>query len=262
MPVEEINGTPLFYEMTGTGEPVVLVHGSWVDTQTWVLAAPALAETFQVIAYDRRGHGRSDCPPETGTVHDDGSDLAALITKLGIAPVNLVSNSFGAGTSLRLTIERPELVRRTVAHEPPLVALLADDPAAKPILDDFSESIEGVVRLFEAGDYAGAAKQFVEHVALGPGTWSQLPQPVQESFVRHAPTFLGEMNDPDALAIDVERLGRVSTPVMLSQGDQSPPIFAPIVERLGAMLPGPARHTYVGAGHVPHLTNVDDYVPE
>ena len=36
-------------------------------------------------------------------------------------------------------------------------------------------------------------------VALGPGTWAQLPPPVQESFVRHAPTFLGEMNDPDAL---------------------------------------------------------------
>src|SRR3954469_8793758 len=166
MPVEEINGTPLAYEVLGAGEPLVLVHGSWGDRQTWVFAAPALANDFQVVMYDRRGHGESSGPPEAGTVHDDVADLAALIERLDLAPVNLVCNSFGGCVGLRLTVDRPDLVRRTVAHEPPLIELLADDPDAEAIAEDFTVSMEAVMQLLVAGEHAAAAERFVEDVAL------------------------------------------------------------------------------------------------
>lgn len=85
------------------------------ESQTWGFVVPGLAESFHVVAYDRRGHGNSGGPPEAGTVHDDMADLAALIEDLGIAPVNLVANSYGACIALRLTIERPDLVRRALS---------------------------------------------------------------------------------------------------------------------------------------------------
>lgn len=260
MPIEEINETPLSYEDTGEGEPLVLVHGSWGEGDTWGFVVPGFAESFRVVTYDRRGHGRSSGPPEQGTVYDDVADLAALIEKLGVAPANLVANSYGACIALRLTAQRPELVRRTAAHEPPFLPLLAGDPDAEPVFEQTAGSIGTVRERLEAGDHAGGAEQFVETVALGPGMWSQLPPPMQEMFVRHAPTFLGELNDPDALVIDLEAMGRVSTPVLLSGGDQSPPMFAPIVERLAGGMPGAHRHTFTGAGHVPQLTHPDDYV--
>ncbi len=260
MPVEEINGTPLSYEETGDGEPLVLVHGSWGEGDTWGFVVPGLAESFRVVAYDRRGHGRSSGPPEEGTVHDDVADLVALIEKLHIAPVNLVANSYGACIALRLTAQQPELVRRTAAHEPPSMPLLAADPDAKPVFDQTAASLEVVRQLLEAGNYADAAERFVETIALGPGMWSQLPPEMRDMFVRHAPTVLGEMRDPDALTIDLPALGRVSTPLLLSKGDQSPPMFAPIIEQLARALPDAQRHTFAGAGHVPQLTHPDDYV--
>ncbi|HUF83275.1 MAG TPA: alpha/beta hydrolase [Acidimicrobiia bacterium] len=260
MPVEEINGTPLSYEETGEGEPLVLVHGSWGEGDTWGFVVPGLAESFRVVAYDRRGHGRSSGPPDEGTVHDDVADLAALIEKLGIAPASLAANSYGACIALGLTAQRPELVRRTAAHEPPFIPLLADDPDAKPVFDETAVSTEAVRVLLEAGDFAGGAERFVETVALGPGMWSQLPPEMRDMFVRHAPTFLGELRDPDALTIDLAALGRVSTPLLLTKGDQSPPMFAPIVEQLARAVPDAQRHTFTGAGHVPQLTNPDDYV--
>jgi hypothetical protein len=62
MSVAHVNGTNIFYELHGTGEPLVLVHGSWADTTQWELERPRLAGSFQVLVYDRRGHSRSERP--------------------------------------------------------------------------------------------------------------------------------------------------------------------------------------------------------
>jgi pimeloyl-ACP methyl ester carboxylesterase len=260
VPIDDVNGTPLFYETAGHGEPLVLVHGGWGDTEAWAFVVPGLAESFQVVTYDRRGHGQSGGAPEAGTVHDDVADLAALIEKLGIAPAHLAANSYGACISLRLTIERPDLVHRISVHEPPLTGLLAEDPVAASVFDEYSESLRVVQQLLEAGDHAGGAERFVETIAGGPGTWSQVPPPMHEKFVRHAPTALGELRDADAFTIDVEALRRVSTPVQLTQGDQSPPIFAPVIDRLARLLPSADRHTFTGAGHAPQMNHPRDYV--
>jgi pimeloyl-ACP methyl ester carboxylesterase len=219
-----------------------------------------LAESFSVITYDLRGHGRSTIdPPDAGDVHDDIADLAALIERLGIGPANVAGNSSGACIALRLTAERPDLVRRTLAHEPPSDWLLAGDPDVKAILDDYLESL-GVVRdLLESGAHRGAAERFVDTVAIGPGTWPMLPPPVQATFVRHAPAFLGQLNDSDALEIDLDALSTITTPLLLSQGEQSPPIFPPIMDRLAAKVTNAERRTLANAGHVPHSTNPDDY---
>jgi pimeloyl-ACP methyl ester carboxylesterase len=192
-------------------------------------------------------------------VHDDVDDLAALIELLGIAPTNLLGGSYGACIALRLTIERPDLVRRLSAFEPPLLGLLAEDPATKSVFDETTESLRVVKELLEAGDHAGGTERFVETIVGGPGTWSQIPPTMQEKFVRYAPTFLGELRDADAFTIDREALGRVSTPLQLTQGDLSAPMFAPIVEQLAGLLPTADRHSFTGAGHG-QMTDVGDFV--
>lgn len=145
MPTEEINGTTISYETTGDGEPLVLVHGAWADGHTWDFVVPALAKSFFVITYDLRGHGRSVIdPPDAGDVHDDIADLAALIDRLGIGPANVAGNSAGACIALRLTAEQPDLVRRTLAHEPPSDWLLAGDADVQAILENYLASLQGV----------------------------------------------------------------------------------------------------------------------
>ena len=142
MPTAPINGTTIFYEDTGTGAPLVLVHGSWVDHTSWDAVAPALSETFRVVNVDLRGHGKSLLDPaDAGTVHDDVADLAALIDHLGIAPVYVAGISSGACITLRLASEHASLVQRAFAHEPPCMTFLADDPENEPLLDAFGETI-------------------------------------------------------------------------------------------------------------------------
>ena len=118
-----------------------------------------------------------------------------------------------------------------------------------------------VRKRLERGDDTDGAQYFVEEVALGPGMWAMLPPEMQDIFVRNAPTFLGELRDADALRVDLDALEHVATPVLLTQGDQSPAMFAPIIDMLAGTLPNVRRQVMTGAGHVPQMTHPDDYVP-
>src|SRR5688572_6726003 len=116
-----VNGVRLHYEFTGNGEgPLVLVHGSWNSHHDWDLVVPGLGQSFQVLAYDRRGHSESERLDRQGSIVEDVADLAALINHLGLAPALVVGNSFGASIALRMAREHRTLLRGIIAHEPPL----------------------------------------------------------------------------------------------------------------------------------------------
>jgi pimeloyl-ACP methyl ester carboxylesterase len=261
MATAKVNGVRLFYELTGTGAvPLVLVHGSWDSHHDWDLVVPRLADAFRVLTYDRRGHSQSERPTGQGSVREDVADLAALIEYLGLVPVWVVGNSFGASITLRLAGERPDLFRGLIAHEPPLFSLLGDDPTLAPLLAEVHQGIGAVVERIASGDHAGAAEQFVETVALGPGMWAQVPPEVRQTFIENAPTFLDEASDAEQLAFDLDWLRAFSPPALLTRGDQSPPTFAPVVAKLAEALPRVEVVTFLGAGHIPHATHPEAYV--
>lgn len=257
----EVNGVRLYYELHGSGEPLVLVHGSWSDADTWGFVLARLAESFRVLVYDRRGHSRSDRLGTPGSVDEDGDDLAALLEALDLAPAHVVANSFGANIALRLACRRPEVFRSLSCHEPPLWSLLEDDPASLALLQRGAASLESVGRRIAEGDHEGAAEQFVDEVAFGPGAWAtQVPEPLRAVFVDNAPTFLDELRDPDQLSIDQDRVTRLVPPVRFTQGSQSPPTFPAVIDRLARLVPHATRETIQGAGHVPHLATPERFV--
>jgi pimeloyl-ACP methyl ester carboxylesterase len=260
MPLREFNHVKLWYECTGSGEPLVLVHGSWGDHHNWASVVPLLGQHFQVVAYDRRGHSQSESAPGQGSFAEDADDLGALIDDLGLAPAHVVGNSGGAAIALRLAGTRPELFRSLLVHEPPLVGLLDGRSDLEPMLQGFYARIQAVIELLHAGDMEAAARRFVETVAFGPGAWESLPPAVRDTFVRNAPTFLDETNDPDGLGLDVAALRSFDKPALVTTGTASPPFFAPIVEVVARALPRSRTHAFEGAGHVPHLSHPQQYV--
>ncbi|MFI7066061.1 alpha/beta fold hydrolase [Kribbella sp. NPDC050124] len=260
MATATVNGVDLYYAAEGSGPSLVLVHGSWGDADNWAQVVSRLAEHCAVVSYDRRGHSRSERPLTPDSVHEDVADLAALIEALDLAPAFVCGNSFGALITLRLAAARADLLRGIAVHEPPAVRLLSDDPAFAPVAEALARADAPVRDLLEAEENAAAAELFVETIALGPGQWAQLPEPLRQTFIRNAPTYLDELRDPDCDDLDLAALATYSEPALLTQGDQSPPMFAPILDRIAQALPHAKRHLYVGAGHVPHLTHPDDYV--
>jgi len=258
MPDVRVNGVSLRYVVHGKGPSVIMVHGSWGDADNWAQVLPLFAEHCQVVAYDRRGHSRSERPPAQGSVHEDVDDLAALVETLYLDPVFVCGNSFGALITLRLAHLRPELVRGIAVHEPPGIALL-DDPQSEPMAKAVTEAMAPVRRLLEAGQDAAAAELFVETVAFGKGAWAQLPPPLRDAFAGNAATYLDEMRDPDGLDLDMAALKAYWEPALLTGSDNSPPVFAPILDRIASALPQSERHVYAGGGHAPHNTQPEEY---
>jgi pimeloyl-ACP methyl ester carboxylesterase len=259
MPIEKINGVRIFLEEFGSGEPLVLVHGSWADHMEWPLLVPLLASRFRVTVYDRRGHSLSERLATQGSIHEDVADLAAIIERAG-APAHVLGNSMGGSISLRLAAERPELFQTLIVHEPPLFDLLRDDPETQPLIEAFDEGAREVMDALEAGNFEEGAKQFVDDVALGTGSWDNfVPDVAKTTLINNAPTFLDEMRDPGLLRIDTGALSRFSKPVLVSGGSASPPIFVPVLEKLAAVLPNATRKTFEGAGHLPHVSHPQEY---
>jgi pimeloyl-ACP methyl ester carboxylesterase len=83
---------------------------------------------------------------------------------------------------------------------------------------------------------------------------------MRQTFVFNAATWLDEMNESSAFMLDLGRLASFTQPALITQGDQSPPFFWAILDRIGTALPHAQHHTFRGAGHVPHVTHSADFV--
>jgi pimeloyl-ACP methyl ester carboxylesterase len=257
MPIEKINGVGIFIEEYGSGDTLVLVHGSWVDHMDWPFMVPLLSGRFRVVIYDRRGHSQSERLTTQGSVNEDAADLAAIIERAG-APAHVLGNSMGACISLRLAGQRPALFRTLMAHEPPAIGLLRGDPTIKPLTEALEGGIDPVVAHIEAGRPEEGARHFVEMI-VGPGFWDIVPEDSKRMMIDNAPTFVDETRDPESLNLDTAALSRFERPVLLTDGSASPPFFAAVLDKLGAVLPNAQRRTFEGAGHIPHVTHPQVY---
>lgn len=259
MPTALLNGVELYYEVTGTGDDVVLTHGSWTDADGWSAAVDALADQYRVVTWDRRGHSRSKDGEGPGSRAEDAADLATLIDHVGDGPVHLVGNSYGSTIALTLVTTRPDLVATAALHEPPLFDLLENsaDQAINAALTRFEQHIDIVVKMIEAGNHAGSAEYFVDNVALGPGAWTQLPDTRRSIMVANAATYLDELADPSVLSIEADALATTTVPLLFTQGTESPPLFQAVIEHVASLVPSALMHTYDGAGHLPHATHTE-----
>jgi pimeloyl-ACP methyl ester carboxylesterase len=131
-----------------------------------------LASQFRAVTYDRRGHSRSERSSEQGSAEQDAADLIELVERLDLAPVFVVGNSSGALITLRVAATRPDLLRGLSIHEPPGLALLADEPQMRPLLEGVGERISGVRVLLEDGKYAAARSGRFAGIMPAQSWWS------------------------------------------------------------------------------------------
>jgi len=116
----QANGIDYYYEIHGSGEPLLLLHGGLGSMDMFRSSLlPALAKTRQVIAVDLQGHGRTTLGDRPIDLVDIGNDLAVVQDKLGFKQVDVAGYSFGGGAGLRLAIQHPTLVRRLAVISAP-----------------------------------------------------------------------------------------------------------------------------------------------
>lgn len=108
----QVNGLKMYYEVHGTGRPLVLLHGAFGTVEGWENMLPTLSKNRQVIIIEQQGHGRTgdiDRPISQAQMADD---TAALLKQLNLKEVDVFGYSMGGGTGLQLAVRHPDLVKR------------------------------------------------------------------------------------------------------------------------------------------------------
>jgi pimeloyl-ACP methyl ester carboxylesterase len=108
------NGLNYYYEITGKGEPLLLLHGGLGSTDMFQPIMPRLTDHRQVIAIDLQGHGRTELGTRKFDLLAMGDDVATVVEKLGYRQVDVLGYSFGGGVGFRFAAQHPDKVRRLV----------------------------------------------------------------------------------------------------------------------------------------------------
>src|SRR5687768_11133906 len=110
-----VNGLDMYYEIHGTGQPLVLIHGAFSAIGTsFGKLLPELAKTRQVIAFELQAHGHTADIDRPLTLEGMADDVAAAIQQLELAPADVFGYSMGAFVALQLVVRHPKLVRKLV----------------------------------------------------------------------------------------------------------------------------------------------------
>ncbi len=94
----DVNGAHLYYEIAGSGQPLVPIHGHTLDTRMWDDQFELFSQQFQVIRYDMRGYGKS--VPQSHDSYAPADDLMALLKHLGLSHAHILGLSRGGGVAI------------------------------------------------------------------------------------------------------------------------------------------------------------------
>ena len=112
-----VNGLKMYYEVHGSGDPVVLLHGAFMTiTNNWTGWITELAKTRKVIAVEMQGHGRTADIERDISLENLADDVAALLDYLKIRKADVMGYSLGGGAAIQCAIRHPEKVRKIVSH--------------------------------------------------------------------------------------------------------------------------------------------------
>ncbi len=264
----DVDGTSLAYREQGGGDPVVLVHGGVSDLRTWHHQLPALAQGYRAIAYSRR-YARPNAEIPDGA--DDPldrhvDDLLALIEAKASGPAHLVSHSLGGVIALMAACRMPRRVRSLVLIEPPVfglfgqmplssgrfLSLLLTRPRLALALARFGARVMvPAARAFREGDDRRGVEIFGQGV-LGRTSFNTMPparyQQVWENRNPERAQILGK----GFPALDVAAIERLTQPVLILQGSDSPALFHRLNARLAELLPKSRIAEVADASHILH----------
>lgn len=189
-----INGTKLYYEIHGSGQPLLLLHGGMTSLADFGFMLPTFAKTRQAIAFDRQGHGRTADSDRPFTLENWADEAAALLDHLNIKQADVLGYSTGGEVALAFAMRHPKRVRKLVL----ISAIYNNDGYYPGILEGLKQA--------KANDLPPIMREMYEQFAPRPQDWENL---VKKS-VKSAATFSGWQK---------KDLRAISAPTLVMVGD-------------------------------------------
>jgi 2-hydroxy-6-oxonona-2,4-dienedioate hydrolase len=244
----------LYYELAGSGQPMVWIHAGVADSRQWNNEFAEFARDFRVLRYDQRGYGKS--VPVAGEF-SHLQDLTALLDALGIQqPLVLVGCSMGGGLALDFALAHPESVKALVMVGSGPAGLALDAP------DHPQEA--AALQAGEAGDLELQAELEAQIWFDGMGrtpdqvnqTMRSLALDMNRTALGHGAQQLGTRL-PNAKKPTIKQLNKLKIPVLIIVGEHDLPYLHAAADYMLKHLPDARKVVIEDAAHLPNLDHPD-----
>jgi pimeloyl-ACP methyl ester carboxylesterase len=228
------DGARIAYRASGSGDPVLFVHGSGTSSADWLFALPFLRERFTVVTMDRRGRGESGDGPKYA-MEREAEDVLAVLDAAGAEL--LVGHSYGALCSI-LAAERTDRLRRLVLYEPPIGVKEGRVAGLEELIarGELDAALEAFLRT------AGAPDEQLDAIRASPA-WAVLLEAV--------PTLPREVH---AAAAWRNPRGPIDVPLLFLLGaDTDSPVYLEGLDELHAAFPDIRVETLPAQRHIAHV---------
>ena len=174
-----VNGLEMYYEIHGTGQPLVVLHGAYMTIETMAEIVPSLAETRQLIAVELQGHGHTADIDRPLSYEQMADDVSALLTQIGIEKADVFGYSMGGGVALQDAVRHPEVVRKLVVASASYTSdgmypeLLAMIPTITPEVFSGSPIEEAYLRTAPKPEDFPNLVAKLKRLDMEPYTWPQ-----------------------------------------------------------------------------------------
>ena len=228
----EVNGYDMAYKETGSGVPIVLVHGALNDYRVWYAQEPEFSKKYRVIAVSLRHYY-----PEKWDGHGDGfsisqhaTDIANFIKKLNLGKVHLLGHSRGGAVVLNVAKEYPEVIKTLILEDASgMETLLPETPESQKLAAETKGLIDTFKKNLATGDIDMAARVFTDSLG-GPGAWAKRAPDQKQILFDNLGTVLGDAGDrPVTTCAQIQKF---DFPILLLTGERSPKRYG---EMFGAM---------------------------
>ena len=251
MKTATVNGVQLEYEITGSGEPVLLISPVLTDGFLPLLSERALAHRYRLIRYHKRGWAGSTHTPPPVNIADHVVDAAALLEHLDVPRAHIAGHSSGGAIALQMALDRPEMVQSLVLLEPSLLTV----PGAQAFFLKAGPALEA----YAAGQHEEALAIFL--TAVSGLDWKTCRAVVEERVpgavadaLKDVDTFFGvELPALTRWAFDARSAAAISQPALSVLGTETQPLWKEIAELLRSSLPRVEECRIEGVGHLLHI---------
>jgi 3-oxoadipate enol-lactonase len=237
----------IYYEVHGTGRPLVLIHGWTLNSRMWDDQVGALADRYCVVRYDRRGFGRSSGEPAT---ERDTDDLNALLACLGLSRVSVLGMSQGGWAALYFALDHPEKTEALILNATVLPGFNVPFAGADRVPSDV------YVKIAEVHGMAAMREAWLNHPLFAvartrPGVEARL----REIMAPYSGTDLAKVKSPafgderDA----VRRLERLRVPTLILIGEHDVPYMKLVAQAQAYGIAGAVMVTLPGCDHVANM---------
>jgi 3-oxoadipate enol-lactonase len=244
----ETNGARIYYEVDGSGEPVVLIHAGVANLRMWDEQVDALKGSYRVIRYDTRGFGMT----ETEAVEfSNRADIAALLDHLGERSAHVVGLSRAGSIALDFALEFPERVHSLVVAAGGVSGYESPESSSE-------EAFAEPEKLWEAKDWERLADWETDFWAEGPGQPRGRVAPHVRARVHDwiLTNYQAEKEEGQPQVLDPpanERIAQLRAPLLVMLGTLDEPGTSETMRHLASVVPGARLEEFEGAAHMINL---------